>query len=70
MSRLDITLCFGMSQLEPLLNVPLRTKMLRIAARVAQVACLYGTYLYFDELKQGWIQFVEALPKVPKNRVD
>ncbi|XP_047974293.1 traB domain-containing protein-like isoform X2 [Salvia hispanica] len=40
-------------EVEQLLNVPLRKKMLRIATRVAQVACLYGTYLYFDELKQG-----------------
>ncbi|XP_047981087.1 traB domain-containing protein-like [Salvia hispanica] len=57
-------------EVEQLLNVPLRKKMLRIATRVAQVACLYGTYLYFDELRQGWIQFVEALPKFPKDRVD
>ncbi|XP_047939112.1 uncharacterized protein LOC125186723 [Salvia hispanica] len=54
---------------EQLLNIPLRKNMLRIATRVAQVVCLYGTYLYFDELRQGWIQFVEALPN-PKDRVD
>ncbi|XP_047974647.1 uncharacterized protein LOC125216904 [Salvia hispanica] len=37
-------------EVEQLLKVPLRKKMFRIVIRVAQVACLYGSYLCFDEL--------------------